>query len=78
MGFKPYHVGTKALWGLNHVAKYHWLKTSVIKPYNNLKLVNQPENLTSLNEATLFYAIHWPQSHGGLHNPECTVYIVKN
>ena len=56
------------------VAKY-WIKTGVIKHYDNLRLLNQPENLTSLNQATLVYAIHWPQSRGGLHNPECTVLI---
>ena len=73
MGFKPYHVGNNVLWDLYNVAKHYWIKTGVIKPCDNLRLQNQPVNLTSLNQATLVYAIHWPQSRGGLHNPECTV-----
>ena len=58
-----------------YVAKYYWIKTGVIKPYDNLRLSNQPENLTFFNQATLVNAIHWPQSRGGLHNPECTVHM---
>ena len=73
VGFKPYHVDNNALWDSNHVAKYYWIKIGVIKLYDNLRLWNKPENLTSLNQATLVYAIHWPQSRGGLHNPECIV-----
>ena len=38
VGLKPYHVGNNALWDLNHVAKYYWIKTGVIKPYDNLRL----------------------------------------
>ena len=42
-----------------------WLHLSSIRP------------LTSLNQATLVYAIHWLQSCGGLYNPESTVFSWK-
>ena len=38
VGFKPYHLGNSALWDLDHVAKYHWIKTGQIMPYHNLRL----------------------------------------
>ena len=38
VGFKSYHVGNVESWDLNHVAKYYWIKTGVIKPYDNLRL----------------------------------------
>ena len=36
--FKLCHVGYNTLWGLNHVAKHYWIKTSVIKPDDTLRL----------------------------------------
>ena len=61
-GFKSYNAVNNAILGLNHVASHFWIKTSGIRLYDNLRLKNRPENLTSLNQATLVYAIHWPQS----------------
>ena len=38
-----------------------------------IEIVEIARKITSFNQATLGNAIHWPQSRGGLHNPERTV-----